>query len=100
MPSKPSFKRSSKSSAQKSYVLRNDLQANLQSIHANTVILNFAVDHGLEDVTISDWKKMSKIVTCTRYYLMKSQKDIERAINSLVRDPQVVDEPRGSSTGS
>lgn len=100
MPSKPSFKRSSKSSAQKSYVLRNDLQANLQSIHANTVILNFAVDHGLEDVTISDWKKMSKIVTCTRYYLMKSQKDIERAINSLVRDPQVVDEPRGSSTGT
>ncbi|KAI0901540.1 acyl transferase/acyl hydrolase/lysophospholipase [Annulohypoxylon nitens] len=60
----------------------------------------FSVDRGLEDVTISDWKKMSKVVACTRYYLMKSQKDIERAINSLVRDPQVVDEPRGSSTGT
>ncbi|XDG01449.1 hypothetical protein ABKA04_001064 [Annulohypoxylon sp. FPYF3050] len=60
----------------------------------------FDVDRGLEEVTLSDWKKTSNIASHTGNYLEKSQRDIKRAINSLVRDPQVVDEPGGSSTGT
>jgi hypothetical protein len=47
------------------------------------VYYRFNVDRGLDDVTLSDWEKSSKISAHTRNYLEENKRAIKRFIHCL-----------------
>lgn len=49
------------------------------------VYFRFNVDRGLDDVTLSDWEKSSKISAHTRNYLNENKKAIKRFIHCLTQ---------------
>lgn len=46
----------------------------------NGQYFRFNVEHGLEDVTLSDWKKASTISASTNNYLSQNSREIERFV--------------------
>jgi len=45
----------------------------------------FNVDRGLEDITLSDWEKTSKISAHTHNYLQENEKQVEEFVKKLLR---------------
>ncbi|KAI1802169.1 FabD/lysophospholipase-like protein [Daldinia bambusicola] len=50
----------------------------------------FNVDRGLEDVTLADWEKASKISAHTHNYLLEKQKDIDRCAEAFSSTGRIV----------
>ncbi|GKT41628.1 calcium-independent phospholipase A2-gamma [Colletotrichum spaethianum] len=53
----------------------------------------FNVDRGLEDVTLSDWEKASKISAHTKNYIRESRRGIERFVRHYTGSVEVHDAP-------
>ncbi|WYZ37980.1 hypothetical protein EsH8_II_001486 [Colletotrichum jinshuiense] len=67
----------------------------------------FNVDRGLEDVTLSDWEKASKISAHTKNYIRESRRAIEKFVRHITGHIEIheapavtepVEEPREEST--
>ena len=59
----------------------NKVAARLEDQYGeNGQYFRFNVEHGLEDVTLSDWKKASTISANTNNYLSQKSREIERFV--------------------
>lgn len=66
----------------------------------NGEYFRFNVDQGLQDITLSDWEKASKISAHTRNYLAENERVFKNMIEEITRPQESrVDKDRPSSRG-